>query len=85
LSLVLEKLSQYKNDINFKLVVEYLENYSQITIKICGLFFDLIGKNSKTGELLVNKESTSRMSESSVKFSNKWRLYYDSVLEEQLS
>jgi predicted transcriptional regulator of viral defense system len=84
LSLVLEKLSQYKNDIDFKLIAKYLENHSQITIKSCGFFFDLIGKDSKKVELLVNKESTSRMSESSLKFNNKWRLYYDSVLEEQL-
>lgn len=84
LSLVLEKLSLYKNDIDFKLFAEYLQNYSQVTIKICGFFFDLIGKNSKFAELLVNKRSTSRMSESSEKFSNKWRLYYDSVLKEQV-
>jgi predicted transcriptional regulator of viral defense system len=83
-SLVLEKLSRYQNDIDFKLVAKYLKNYSQITIKICGFFFDLVGKDSKTVESLVNKDSTSRTSASSVKFSNKWRLYYDPVLEEQL-
>lgn len=84
LSLVLEKLSQDRNDINFKLVVKYLESYSQVTIKICGLIFDLIGEDSKKIEYLVNKCSTSRTSELSAKFSNKWRLYYDSALEEQL-
>lgn len=85
LSLVLEKFSQYKNDIDFKVIGSYLKNYSQVTRKICGLFLDLIGQDSKRVELLVNKSSTSRMTESSAKFSNKWRLYYNSVLEEQLA
>ncbi|MEA3357025.1 MAG: hypothetical protein U9Q67_01165 [Patescibacteria group bacterium] len=85
LSLVLEKFSNYQKDIDFKLMLKYLENYSQITVKIVGFFLDLIGKDSKSIEVLVNQKSTSRIFKSSSKFSNKWRLYYDSVLEEQLT
>lgn len=82
-SLVLEKLSNYEEEIDFGLLGEYLKNYSQVTIKTCGLLLDFIGHNSIGVERLVNKDSTSRLSVSSEKFSNKWRLYYDSVLEEQ--
>ncbi len=84
ISLVLEKLSDYKKEIDFKLLNKYLKNYSQVTIKTCGLLLDLIKQNSQNIEKLVNKNSASKISTLSNKFSNKWRLYYDSILEEQL-
>jgi len=83
-SLVLEKLLNYQKEMDFTLFGEYLKNYSQVTIKTCGFFLDLIGQSSQNIEKLVNKNSTSRILVSSNKFSNKWRLYYDSVLEGQL-
>lgn len=82
-SIVLEIFAQSINDINLERLRDYLKNYSQVSVKIVGLFLDIIGKDSRGVRLLVNKNSTSRMLESSDKFSNKWRLYYDSVLEEQ--
>lgn len=83
-SLVLEKLTHNANDLNLAQMEGYLTSYSQVTIKVVGLLLDLIGIESSKIELLVNKESTSRMLGSSDKFSNKWRLYYNSALEEQV-
>lgn len=82
LSLVLEKFSVYDQEIDFALMQKYLKNYSQVTLKICGFLMDLIGKDSADLEAMVNKESTSKMLDSSNTFSNKWRLYYDAILEE---
>ncbi len=84
-SLVLEKLSTYKSEINFSLLNEYAENYSQTTIKILGLLLDILEIDSKDLEGLINKKSTSRMLKDSDKFSNKWRLYYNSILENQIN
>ncbi len=83
-SLVLEKLTEYTTEIDFELLVEYALKYSQTTIKTLGLLFDIAQIKSKGKELenYINKNSTSRMLNSSTKFSNKWRLYYNSILED---
>jgi predicted transcriptional regulator of viral defense system len=85
ISLVLEILQKYIGDIDKKLLFKYLKKYSQITVKIFGLLFDMLGYDSKDIHLLVNKGSTSRISSQSKNFSNKWRLYYDSIYEYQIN
>jgi predicted transcriptional regulator of viral defense system len=84
-SLVLEKLTEHTTEIDFKLLIEYALNYSQTTIKTLGLLLDIAELNNKSKKLEkhVKRNSTSRMLNSSEKFSNKWRLYYNSILENQ--
>lgn len=83
LSLVLEKLTTYGSDFNFRLIKKNLSNYSQVTLKILGLFLDLAHQDSGFIEQMINQNSTSKMLSSSEEFSNKWRLYYHQVLAGQ--
>jgi predicted transcriptional regulator of viral defense system len=85
ISLFYEKLKNYSEEIDYKRLILYAENYSQITIKIVGFLLDKIDENSEYLNSLINEKSTSRISENSDKFSNKWRLYYDSALDEHLN
>lgn len=84
-SLVLEKLKDYYKNLNILLLQEYLDKYSLITKKTIGLFFDFLKiKSMKVQELITRADSTSRLLTSSDKFSTKWRIYYDSIFEEQV-
>jgi predicted transcriptional regulator of viral defense system len=85
ISLVQEKVERYVDEIDFDLLSSYAKNYSQITIKIFGLLLDLIYEKTDYLKSLINEKSTSRISESSDRFNNKWRLYYDSVLDDNLN
>lgn len=80
-SLVLEKLTEDSSEIDLQLLTNYALKYSQTTIKILGLLFDIAQIDSKKLEKHVKRNSTSRMLNTSEKFSNKWRLYYECVLE----
>jgi len=85
-SLAIEKIQNHKEELDFDLLTDYLSNYSQIAIKTIGLIFGLLGIDAKPIKLLVkSNKSTHKLFESSDKFSSEWRLYYDSILEEQLS
>lgn len=79
-SLVLEKLSNYTQEIDFTKLCNYLKCFSQVTIKTFGLFLDNMQIKSSELEKMINKKSTSRLFDSSIEFNNKWRLYYDSVI-----
>jgi predicted transcriptional regulator of viral defense system len=83
-SLVIEKIKNYKSEIDFKLLIKYLKKYSQVTIKTIGLILDLLKMDSRKIKLLVNSDnSTSKLLSNSSKFSSTWRIYYNPVLEEQ--
>ena len=81
-SLVQEKLNNHIDEFDLERLTFYAKNYSQTTIKTLGLVLDFIGKDTDKLNFQINKKSTSRISEGSDKFSNKWRLYYNSILEE---
>jgi len=84
-SLVIEKFQNYQQDIDIKRVVEYLKNYSQVTVKMVGTIFDALQIDSKEVFKLINSNnSTSRLFKSSDVFDTKWRIYYDSIFAEQL-
>jgi predicted transcriptional regulator of viral defense system len=84
-SLVIEKLQNYQDEINSEKLVENLKNYSQVTVKMVGVIFDALEMNSEEVFKLINSDvSTSRLFKSSDKFDTKWRIYYDSILNEQL-
>jgi len=83
-SLVIEKLSNYKEEFSVKKLEQYLKNYSQTTIKTMGLIFDFLKINSNNiKKLIASATSTHRLLKTSNKFSSKWRIYYDSILETQ--
>ena len=77
IDLVIEKLQEYKGDLDFDRLCGYLNNYSTTTIKIFGLLFDLLGINSEKLYSLINhKTGTNWMFSGDKKFNGKWRLYY---------
>ena len=82
-SLVLEKLIEYDTEIDIQLLVKYALHYSQTTTKTLGLLLDIAHIDSTGLEKYINKKSTSRMLNTSDMFSNRWRLYYDSILLEK--
>lgn len=84
-SLVLEKLNNHQKDLDFDLLIKYLKNYSQVTIKAFGLLLDLLKLDSKSIQSLVeNTTSTARLFKKSDSFNSKWRLYYDDVIINQV-
>lgn len=85
-SLVLEKLQYSYDEFNQDWFFKYLGKYSKVTIKTFGILLDLINKDSSNVYLLLDKSntSTSYMFSSSETFNSKWRIYYDSILEEQV-
>jgi predicted transcriptional regulator of viral defense system len=82
-SLVLEKLENFSQEIDLKILVKYLKEYSQVTIKTIGLFLDFMNiDSSQVFNLINDSTSSSRLLSSSATFSSKWRLYYDHILKE---
>lgn len=80
----MEKLSNYGAELDYELMKSYLANYSQVTLKVLGLLLDFAGLESAFVQKVVNTNFTSKMLTSSKEFSNKWRLYYDQVIAEQV-
>ena len=59
--------------------------YSKITHGSFGLLLDLIKKDlSDIYSINTHKNSVFVMSLNAKKFNKKWRIYYDSILEEQV-
>lgn len=77
IDLVIEKLIEHKNDLDFKQLNEFLNQTSTTTKKIFGLSFDLIGINSdELYKSLENRRTPHWMFPGDKKFNAKWRLYY---------
>jgi predicted transcriptional regulator of viral defense system len=76
IDLVVEKLLEYKNDLDLPRLVGYLSKYPKTTIKIFGLVFDLIGLDSENIYRLSKPIGTHWMLPGDKKFNAKWRLYY---------
>lgn len=84
-SIALEILQNYYDDFDHELLIKYLEKFSKVTAKTLGLFYDWLGKDStKIKKLLAKDKAVSRLTTMSGTYSKKWRLYYDSILENQL-
>jgi predicted transcriptional regulator of viral defense system len=80
--LVIEKLVEHKNDLDFARLNGYLLKSSTTTIKIFGLIYDLLGMNSdELCELIKAKPSTNWMLPEDSKFNAKWRLYYNDYFD----
>ena len=79
LSLIVEKLKEYKSDFNFSKMVDYAKTYNLATIRNLGFLFDTIGVSSDGLYELADKNMRgfSKMHAQAKTFNAKWRLYYD--------
>lgn len=76
--LVIEKLREHKNDLDFVRLNESIGKLSMTTVKIFGFIFDLL--NIDSGQLLIitkKNRGAHRMTVNAEIFNSKWRLYYD--------
>lgn len=77
-SLVWEKLSDYKHDLNFYELMQYAERFNLSIIRQIGFFLDKLGIDTNNlYELTWNKRGYSKMTSNSETFDSKWRLYFD--------
>jgi predicted transcriptional regulator of viral defense system len=82
IDLVIEKLTEHKEDLDFARLNDYLSKFSITTIKIFGLIYDLLGIDSdELYELVKAKRSTNWMLPEDSKFNAKWRLYYNDYFD----
>ena len=78
IDLVIEKLREHKNDLDFARLNEYIGKMSMTTIKIFGFLFDLLKiDSSKLLKVAKQTKGAHRMIVSAKTFNAKWRLYYD--------
>lgn len=81
-SMVLEKLKEYKHRLDFKKLQAYAKQYGVGMIRIVGFLLDQV--EADTTELLtyanVRQNSYNKLTAQSSKFDAKWRLYYDPYL-----
>ena len=83
IDVVIEKIVNYKNDLDFNRFIEYLLKFSGTTIKIFGLIFDFLDIDSnKLYGLIKCKKGTHWMLAGDKKFNAKWRLYYDEYFDQ---
>lgn len=79
--LVWEKMNEYKNDIDFNLLKQYAKKFNLDVMRQIGFFLDRLSID--TGDLfekIKGKTSYSRMTNDSLKFNSKWRLYFDNSI-----
>lgn len=75
IDLVIEKILEYKTDLDLIRLADYLSRYPITTIKIFWVIFDLLGINSEKLYGLVKPVGTHWMLPGDTKFNAKWRLY----------
>ncbi len=80
--LVIEKLQDYQDSLDVDRLYEYLSRASLLTVKVFGLVFDLLRRNSdRLYNQVKGNLSTHRMSSGNQTFNAKWRLYYDEYFD----
>lgn len=78
ISLVWEKLKNYKDDIDFSLLIKYAKKFNLTLVRKTGFFLDRLGIETKSlFELLNGNTSYGKMTNDSKEFDAKWRLYFD--------
>jgi predicted transcriptional regulator of viral defense system len=79
LSLILEKLRDYKHVFDFSKMVDYAKTYNLTTLRNLGFLFDTIDVSSDALYELAhrNMRGFSKMHAHASTFNAKWRLYYD--------
>lgn len=79
IDLVMEKLREYKKDLDLLLLVEYISKMSMTTIKVFGFLFDRVDiDSSQLLKLVKRSKGAHRMASDAECFDAKWRLYYNS-------
>ena len=76
IDLVIDKLLNYKTDLDLNRLSDYVSKFPITTIKIFGVIFDLLGIDSGKLYKLVKPVGTHWMLPGDGKFNAKWRLYY---------
>jgi hypothetical protein len=77
IDMVIEILSEHRDDLDLTRLNDYLSKFSLTTIKIFGLIYDFLGIDSDELLGLVNKRGTHWVVSGDKKFNSKWRLYYN--------
>jgi predicted transcriptional regulator of viral defense system len=81
-SVVLEKLKEHQQDIDFEKLKDYAGRYSLTVVREIGFLLDRLG--IETDDLYeastIKENSYSKMSKEADIFNAKWRFYYDSKL-----
>lgn len=76
--LVLEKLRNYGQEIDFKKLKEYTKLYGLSMVRKIGFLLDLIGIDTQDlYKLEKGQKGYTKMTKNSSEFNAKWRLYYD--------
>ena len=77
---VIEKIRDYKEEIDLEKLVQYLAKSTVSTIKIFGFIFDILKINSGDIYKLVQCNRTLvRIDSKSKDFNSKWRIYYNKL------
>lgn len=77
IDLVIEKLSEHKDDLDWTRFNDYLAEFSITTQKIFGFIFDLVEINSDVlHDRVTSQRKTNWMFPGDNKFNAKWRFYY---------
>jgi len=76
IDLVIEKLREHSQELNFDRLIDDLSKFSVTTIKIFGFIFDLLGFDSSQLFQMIKPVGTNWMFPGDTKFNAKWRLYY---------
>lgn len=82
--IVLEKLIDYQDQIDFEILHEYLLRANLTTQRIFGFLYDLakIDSNKLLGSIESSKSISYITKSEDNKFNNKWKLYYDEFFEQ---
>lgn len=81
-SIVLEKLREYKHKLDFDKLQQYAERFGIGMVRIVGFLLDQIEVDTNVLFTYVKQERNSynKLTKESTKFNAKWRLYYDPYL-----
>lgn len=83
IDVVIEKIINHKQDLDFDKFNEFLAKFPITTIKTFGLIFDFLGIDSeKIYELIKLRHGTGWMLPNNKKFNAKWRIYYDEYFDQ---
>ncbi len=78
ISLIWEKLNEYKENFDFKKMSTYAKKFNDTMIRSTGFFLDSLEVDTEDlYEIIKGKNTYSIMDNNSKQFNSKWRLYYN--------
>lgn len=79
ISLVLEKLREYKHRLDFKKLKDYAQRYNLSMVRRVGFLLDQVEIDTSDlfSQVKGKKNSYNKLTQGSTAFNAKWRLYYD--------